>query len=131
MKNLIVVGILLSTAFYLQAQTKAITETGEEVILYNDGTWIYVNEMTIVNKEIILNENQFSKHEKSSFLVKSKKVNIGIWINPKEWKFSKDSGNDDAEYNFEKKGGELYGMLIAERLQIPLKTLKGYCARKC
>jgi hypothetical protein len=94
------------------------------VVLYDDGTWKYVNEGASSVSEIKTNEKAFTKDKNSSFIVKSTKVDIGIWINPKAWTFTKGIANDDAEFQFQKKGEDLYGMLIAEKLQIPIETLK-------
>lgn len=124
MKRIITLGLLLISLSSIQAQINAITNTGEEVVLYDDGTWKYVNEGTLSALEIKTNEKAFTKDKNSSFIVKSTKVDIGIWINPKAWTFTKGISNEDAEFQFQKKGEDLYGMLIAEKLQIPIETLK-------
>jgi hypothetical protein len=49
---------------------------------------------------------------------------MGVWLNPKTWSFSKGENNEDAEYEFESKGKDLYGMMITESIEIPLETLK-------
>ena len=56
--------------------------------------------------------------------MKSKRTDIGFWLNPKKWSFSKSIDNPDAEYEVELKGEDLYGMIITEKIEIPLKTLK-------
>jgi len=122
-KVLIALLFLVSTGL-IKGQTRAITETGDEVFLYNDGTWEYLNDSIESDKAIPLNEKVFVKDKKSSFLVKSKALNIGIWINPKVWKFSKGASNDDAEFDFQRKGEDLYGMLISEKMQIPIESFK-------
>ena len=124
MKRIFTLGLLLLSLSRIQAQISAITNTGEEVLLYDDGTWKYVNEGTSSASEIRTNEKAFTKDKNSSFIVKSTKVDIGIWINPKAWTFTKGISNEDAEFQFQKKGEDLYGMLIAEKLQIPIETLK-------
>lgn len=124
MKRLFAIALVLFYHSYLNAQTKAVTDTGEEVLLYDDGTWKYTNEKIADETEIKVNDKSFTKDDKSSFVVKSSKVDIGIWINPKDWNFSKNSSNEDAEFQFQKKGEDLYGMLIAEKLQIPITTLR-------
>jgi hypothetical protein len=106
------------------AQQKAITERGEEVILFNDGTWKYENEELLPEKEISTNPIKFTKHKESTFLLKSKKFNVGFYLNPKIWSFSKASDNPSAEYEFQLKEGDLYGMVITEKVEIPLETLK-------
>ncbi len=125
MKRFCIIGLIFLSTLLAKAQINAITETGYEVILYPDGTWAYVNDSIETSREIIVNEQEFVKDKKASFLVKSKKVNIGIWINPKEWQFSKSPDNKDAEYQFKMKKEDIYGILISEKIQIPVETLRG------
>ena len=125
MRKVILTGLILISVQFLTAQISAVTETGDEVILYEDGTWKYLNDSIIENAEIPVNEKEFLKSKKSTFLVKSKKLNVGIWINPKNWSFTKGIENDAFEYQFRKKGDDLYAMLISEKMQIPIETLKG------
>ncbi len=125
MRIAILTGLLLISVQLVNAQLNAVTDTGDEVILYQDGSWKFLNDSIIDNYEIPINDKVFLKEKKSSFLVRSKKLNIGIWINPKNWKFTKGTENDAYELQFQKKGGDLYGMLISEKMQIPVETLKG------
>jgi len=106
------------------AQINAITETGDEVILFEDGTWQYINDSISYDEEIPFNETVFEKDKKSTFLVKSKKANVGIWINPKEWSFAKGEEGEATEFKFQKKGDDFYAMLITENVPIPVETLK-------
>lgn len=125
MKKIILTVLILISVQLLHAQINALTETGDEVVLYENGTWKYISDTVVENEEIPVNEKEFVKGKKSTFLVKSKKVNVGIWINPKTWSFTKGTENDAFEYQFQKKGGDLYALLISEKLQIPIETLKG------
>ncbi|KAB2869110.1 MAG: hypothetical protein F9K37_08835 [Bacteroidales bacterium] len=125
MRKFFLTGLILVSAHLLNAQVKAITETGEEVFLYDDGTWKYVDNNSTLNSEIPVNDTKFIKDKNSSFLVKSKKLNFGIWINPKEWSFTKGTDSDAFEFQFVLKGEDLYAMLITEKMQIPLESLKG------
>ncbi len=124
MKKTILILLAVFSMQLLQAQINAITESGDEVILYENGTWKYLNDSIVSASEIPMNEQIFTKPENSSFLVKSKRLNIGIWINPKKWKFSKGGENDDAEFLFEKKDDDFYGMFISEKLSIPIESLR-------
>lgn len=108
----------------LWAQIHAITESGDEVILYQNRTWDYVADTMKMDQEAKLNPKKFKKPKASTFLVKSKKVNIGIWINPKQWSFTGKSKNEYAEYQFRMKDEEAYGILISEEVQIPIENLK-------
>lgn len=123
--------LLCALASICSAQTKALTENGDEVVLYDDGTWLYVNdslnwlydeEELAVNLET--NPNQFSKPKDAKFELKSKVMDISFWFDSNLWKSSKLSVNDDAEYQFETKDTEIYAIVITERIEIPLETLR-------
>ncbi len=122
MRKIILLGIILTHSI-LQAQIHAITDTGDEVILYEDGSWKYLKNETVEAKQIPVNNKKYIKDKKATFLVKSKNLNIGIWINPKSWSFQKGEEGEDAEFIFEKKGGDLYAMLISEKVTIPIENL--------
>ena len=124
MKKITLVLISLFAFNLTQGQLKAVTETGEEVILYDDGTWKYQNEDEVELKEIPTNSNKFEKSDESTFLLKSSKLNVGIYIDPKKWSFKKATDNPDAEYELQLKDGDLYGMVITEKVEIPIEALK-------
>ena len=124
MKKLFLAGLMLISIQLINAQINAVTETGDEVILYEEGTWKYLNDSINENSEISVNDTEFLKNKKSTFLVKSRKVKVGIWINPKRWSFTKGTENDAFEFQFQKKGDDLYAMLISEKMQIQIETLK-------
>jgi hypothetical protein len=123
-KNLILLLslLLVITSF---SQKKAVTEKGDEVILFDDGTWKYSNDSTKKRLEISVNPKPFKKSDNSTFLVKSTKTEVGIWVDPKKWSFKKSETNEDAEYQLQLKGKDLYGMVITEKIEVPLETLKG------
>lgn len=101
----------------------AITDTGDEVILNSDGTWKY-SDASALETAIKINNSSFKKPESSTFLLKSTKNDSTFYINPKEWSFKKGKeGTSDAEYEFELKGGDLYGQVITEAVSIPLENL--------
>jgi hypothetical protein len=112
-----------------QAQINAVTSEGDKVILYSNGTWKYEKEDTAKTVVIRTNKKKFEKEKDAGFQITSKKINIGVWINPKEWNFEKSTGDDASEFNFEKKGEDLFAMLITERTAMPLLTLKDMAIR--
>lgn len=116
-----IISILLATTVY--AGQKAITDTGDEVILNSDGTWKYANNSKSTEREIKTNKAKFKKPSSSSFLLKSTKNNSAYWINTNKWSFKKGTSNSDAEYEFQLKDQDLYGMVIAEGVQIPVESL--------
>lgn len=124
MKKITLLLLCLPSIVFVHAQQKAVTETGEEVILYNDGTWKYQNENALEEKEIPTNSTEFKKDDNSTFLLKSNVLNMGFWLNPKKWSFKKATDNPEAEYNFQLKEGDLYGLVISEKVEIPLVALR-------
>lgn len=124
MKKVILTGLIVMLVQLVNAQINVITETGDEAILYEDGSWEYLNDSIIESSKISINDKEFLKDKNSTFLVKSKKLNVGIWINPKSWSFTKGTDKDAFEFQFQKKGEDLYAMLISEKLQVPIETLK-------
>lgn len=124
MKGTLLLLISLFIVNLIQAQQKAVTETGEEVILFEDGTWKYQNEDQISEKETPTNSKKFIKDKELTFLIKSSKLNIGVYLNPKIWSFKKATDNPQAEFELQLKGEDLYGMIITEKVEIPLETLK-------
>ena len=114
---------------FIFSQKNAITDTGDEVILYEDGTWEYKNNGKGLpppdeSGVIPTNTNTFEKPESASFLLKSDRINLGFWLNPKKWTFKKAISNEDAEYELRYKDGDVYGMIITEQIGMPLSTLK-------
>ncbi|MGB7842937.1 MAG: hypothetical protein WBL21_09115 [Salinimicrobium sp.] len=124
MKRTLAILICATVSISVFSQTRAVTETGEEVILFNDGTYVYANEEEAPMSQVKLNLKEFTKSEESTFLLKSKKVNMGFWLDPKKWSFSKPTDNPDAEYEIALKGEDLYGVIITEKIEVPLESLK-------
>jgi hypothetical protein len=101
-----------------------ITNSGKEVDLFDDGTWKYVSSdsaVTTKSDTIIVN-----KSKDSNFLIESTKLKYGIWINKNKWLYTKSQSADadePSEYSFTLKGEDAYGMIIAERIEIPIDNL--------
>ncbi len=115
--------LLIFICSVVYANQKAITDTGEEVILYSDGTWEYSGSSVQSESQIKTNSKPFQKPEDSTFLLKSKKNNSAYWINTNKWSFKKATDNKDAEYQFQLKGEDLWGMSITEGVPIPIESL--------
>ena len=123
MKILIFTSFLILLTTASGAQQRAVTETGDQVILYKDGRWIYADKDSVKTDDIPLNNKSFGKSKTASFLVKSKRINIGCWIDPKVWKFRSAETPSAAEFEFDHVNGSLYGLIISENLDIPTESL--------
>lgn len=107
------------------AQLKGVTETGDEIVLYKNGTWAYAIDSLNTIAQILKNDKPFLKDKASTFLVKSGKTNIGIWLDPKEWSFTKGDTGSPSEFKLKHKNKDkdIYGMLITEKTEIPVESL--------
>lgn len=112
--------IIASTSYAAQ---QAVTDTGEVVILNDDGTWTLSAESEKALIELTTNKTPFKKPNSASFLLKSTKNNSAFWLNTKIWSFTKNTENKDAEYEFKLKGKDLYAMAITERVEIAAESL--------
>ncbi|WP_417430547.1 hypothetical protein [Halpernia sp.] len=121
-KNLLLLAVSISS-FYFSQNIKAITDDGQEVVLLADKTWKFVNESD--EKALkTLNENPdvFNKNKSATFLVKSKRLNVGVYINPSKWSF-KNATETALEYTFIQKDGNGYALSSANKSDIANYTI--------
>ncbi len=125
MRKLLIVFTSCFLTITATAQIKAVTEKGDEVLLYDNGTWSYTN--TAIKEEVVITENPaiFTIDKASSFLVKSDRIPVGVNINPKLWSFKKAGEDEAAEFEFQLKNEDLYMLLITEKIEIPVESLSG------
>ncbi len=124
MQKLIFISALLLTRI-CTAQISAVTSKGEEVVLYDNGTWKYVASYDSTTREIETNNTKYTKGASATFEVKSTVLpNLSVFINPKVWGFEKSTDGHAREYTFQLKTNDAYGMLLTERIGIPLESLK-------
>lgn len=127
MKKLVTLAIFCANIGVF-SQIKALTEDGKEVILFENSTWRFVNESDSLAMETIgKNEGIFEKSKNSTFLLKSKRLDVGIYINPKKWKVSNKADSPYVEYVFSGTNIDnlTAGFLLTEKVQISsLKNLK-------
>lgn len=122
-KFLLIFSLPFLIASSTAAQTKAITDEGEEVWLNEDGTWSYVNVQSkgyTINPDTVYAE----KDKKATFLLKGKKVPYGVYIDPKKWKIEKGESGDHEYFLSNREEGSIYSSIIPERVPIPYNTLK-------
>ncbi len=122
-KHILLSICLCFVTIAISAQTRAVTATGEEVLLYSNGSWEFLEEDGGLSTEIPFSSVTYRKDINSNFLVKSKSFDVGVFINSREWSFTKSEVDEDSEYEFQLKGEDLYAMAITERVGIPLDMM--------
>ncbi|MFI0490513.1 hypothetical protein [Flavobacterium sp.] len=111
------------------AQINALTDNGRQVLLSPNGTWKYSevsgDQNPISIDTLKTNIDKFTKIKQATFLVKSKNVNVGIFISPTKWTFEPHKDNEkNPEYRFILKSGEGYAMIVTEKTQIDLVNMR-------
>ena len=119
--NVIVALTLFFCVSEVIGQISAITHNGQEVVLHQDGTWTYVEEDNTELIELNTNPKKFVKGA-GGYLLKSSRTNTGIYMD-KKWQQIKGQGNAEIEYTFRLKDQDAYGMLITERIQVPMERM--------
>ncbi|KFF19994.1 hypothetical protein [Chryseobacterium sp. JM1] len=124
MNRIILLAFIISS-WSISAQTKAITEDGKEVVLFENKTWKYVNESDEKTLETITTNDQlFEKTKESTFLIRSKNVDGGFYYNPKSWKIVKAPGNVSfVEYAFSNNSNSAVYSLFGSEI-LPVQSLK-------
>jgi hypothetical protein len=123
--NKIILSAFIIFSFSIKAQTKAITEDGKEVVLFDNKTWKFVNESDEKTLETIsTNEELFEKSKESTFFVKSKNIDAGFYYNPKSWKIVKAPGATTfVEYAFSNNSNSAIYALFGSEI-VPIQSLK-------
>ena len=124
MLNKILVVMALGVMLLISNTTTAIsmeatTSDGKKVILFPNGTWIY-KDSGVQNES----GSNFTKPQESTKVLKSKKGFFTLWIDPTKWNTEGSSLNPDAEFFLRHTSGDVYAMVIAERIAMPIATLK-------
>ena len=109
--TLVSTTLLASLCFagILAEDRRAKTTDGKEVLLRSDGTWSYIGE--------------YNKDKKSEIAYTGKRRTFEIHLLPNTWKKLDKVDNDAAEVGFIK-DNEIWAMIIAERIEIPIEALK-------
>jgi len=104
-------------------QVKARTPNGTPVILYPDGTWKYdTSKKTVVialdstkrRDSIPTNPQIFQVSAFATHLVKSKVVDLGVYVDNNLWGIRTCSINEDGEMRFLDKADNCYAVMITE-----------------
>lgn len=109
--------LLLATGAAQQPAAHATTEDGRRVLLYPDGRWKYepAAPAPAVGKV-------YARVTAATERVDLLRGGMTLFIDPGKWKQT--ASDDPTKISFRHASGEAYGMVVAERLAIPLPRLK-------
>jgi hypothetical protein len=101
-----------------QSPVNATTEDGRKVLLFPDGKW-----KLAATPAPSAGKGGFVRSPKATERVELLRGAMAIYVDPAKWKKQADT-EDVTKTTFHHASGEAYGMIVAERLAIPLQRLK-------
>jgi hypothetical protein len=111
------------------ADQRAKTEDGKEVILRDDGTWVYADAPTKAATKPKAG-GEYVKDKNARLAYTGKNGNFALYLVPNRWRQSPMPNNPDAEAQFIHKDGDSMAMVISERISIPVDVLKNVALEK-
>lgn len=124
-------AIITLTSSFLVAEeekddfTRAITESGEHVILYSDGTWEFeesAGEAPLPNRTV--NPQKFLTPQTAKDVLKGKEISYQLFYDSKKWQKPEEGSNDNAEFSLIHADKNVYAMVIPENVSVPLENLR-------
>lgn len=128
-KILILFGFAGMICFSANAQIEAVTEKGDTILVYNDGTWTYPDYSGGIHSkglqyEIDSTELEFHKASEATQTLNSELGFFSVHYNPEEWKrVPPGTINADAEFALLAKKGDAYCLVISEEIAIGTKNI--------
>lgn len=110
--------ILLQGSVHAADSIQATTDDGKKVMLYPDGTWKYADQKATA----AAGAKGYAKSPNATKAVSGPVQNFKVWINEDKW--VQKVSDDPTKLSFEFKKGDAYGLMIAERIGMPLASLK-------
>jgi len=129
MKYSILTAFLFFASIVLYSQTRAVTELGDTIYIYNNGTWSYdmleespeVNELSFLNESIPIDtvSKQFTYTKTAKKEVENSFGMFKIKYDDSKWRrVPPASLNDEAEFAFESKDTDIWCIVISEETPI-------------
>jgi hypothetical protein len=112
--------LLVAGAAQGQPAARATTEDGRRVLLYPDGRWKY--EPAAPAADSGKGGKAYARATAATERVDLLRGGMTLFVDPGKWKQT--ASDDPTKISFRHASGEAYGMVVAERLAIPLPRLK-------
>jgi len=103
-----------------QNVTRARTEAGKEVLLYPDGSWKYAEDKRSVSPQ----PPSSSKPPSAKAEYKIRDGRFSLWVDPGKWTRSSAPITPPVELRLTHKSGDGYVLVVAERIAIPIASLR-------
>lgn len=109
------------------SQETAITERGDTVYLYSNGTWSYYQKFVAdsdVKSALKVNPTPYSIPSSATSKINGLNSFYELWYDAKKWKRVPVGGlNQEADIALEYLKGEVFAMVIFEEIEIPMESL--------
>ncbi|MEM6964937.1 MAG: hypothetical protein AAF573_09240 [Bacteroidota bacterium] len=126
--------IIFVNNFKVSSQIKAVTERGDTIYVYNNGTWSFEEgeqpeagqEFSFLEEKLLIDTilSEFTFNPKATKDVKSGFGFFNIKYDSKSWKrIPPGELNDEAEFAFQGKYKDIYCMVIAEEIEVGMENL--------
>lgn len=110
--------------FISWSMQKALTGSGEIVLLNDNGTWEYQSKTKQKNSSSSSNSDlTYNKSSKQTLAVKSSINNSIVWFDPNKWQTGKENAKGESEFYLSHKNLPLYAFVINEKTPIPFELL--------
>lgn len=123
MKHTILIVFLFNLSHFCMSQETAVTKDGKKVILYENGTWKFIQDIEGV-KLPDSSLKKFSKPAAAKTLLASKRTDHAIWYDASKWALSDMKVSDVNEYLLKLKNEDGYCMTVVEKIEIPIENFK-------
>ena len=119
--------LLFSFGVVASGQELAVTERGDSVMLYGNGTWDYYENYLKgydADDQIRTNPDPFIKPASSRKKIYGSNKAYELWYNDQKWeRIPVGKLNADADIALQYLKGDVYAMVIYEEMEIPMKNL--------
>jgi len=123
----IIIPILIFISQPAIGQEIAVTERGDSIVLYSNGSWEYYENYLSEDEgitDIKINSKQFLKPNSSTKKINGSNQAYEVWYDSKKWKrIPVGEINPDADIALQLIKGDAYAMVIYEELGIPVENL--------
>ncbi len=109
--------MVLFQAFSYAQDIRARTENGREVILKNNGTWVFVDA-----GKSSPDSGSFQKPEKSTSVFTAKGGKVSVWFDPSKW--TQTESDKTGKRLFRHVDGDVYALLLYERIGMTLAGIR-------